>query len=174
MKNVKPGEPSADDGTGGPGTRGTAVYPESEEKQQRIAEETLLHLLYEERFREACMAVRNLDSRSREFVERITPILEGPEDSRPIHERVLQHANRSMQFQEGMMLYAKRRTSFLEQGSREREILSEIGSVLVLCRHRNDLIRRLLMVSLGQCFSRDRNLTNPPGLVEHPGTRDGV
>ncbi len=137
-------------------TGGGLPYPEAAEKEQRIAEESLLHLLYEERFREAVMAVRNLDSRSGDFLERITPILEGREDSRPLHERTLKHANRSIQFQEGMMLFAQRRITFFIEGSREKELLSEIISVLVICRHRNDLIRRLLMVSLGQTFHRDR------------------
>jgi len=126
------------------------AYPDAEEKSQRIAEETLLHLLYQERFREALMAVRNLERRSLAYLERITQILDGQEDARPVHERTLKHANRSMQFQDGMMLYSKRRSSLTVPGSRDREVLAEILSVLILCRHRNDLIRRLLMVSLGR------------------------
>jgi hypothetical protein len=141
-----------------PQDRGTtgADYPEAEERGQRSAEEALLHFLYEERFREALMAVRSLESWSGTFLERVTPILEGSGDSRPVHERTLKHANRSIQFQDGMMLYAKRRSSFLPQGSRERDLLLEIVSVLVACRHRNDLIRRLLMVSAGQQLFRAR------------------
>ena len=158
MKIVKPGEPPRDGLDGLPEQNDRERYPESEERGQQIAEETLLHFLYEERFQEARMAVRNLDSRSRDFLDRITPILEGPGDSRQIHDRVLKRANRSMQFQDGMLLYVKRRNTQLEEGNRRREILSEIASVLMACRHRNELLRRLLVGSLGRSLARERTL----------------
>jgi hypothetical protein len=131
-------------------------YPEAEEREQRSAEEALLHFLYRERLREALMAVRSLESWSGSYIERLAPILEGADDSSRVQERTLKHTNRSVQFQDGMMLYAKRRSTFLPQGSRERNLLMEIISTLVACRHRNDLIRRLLMVSAGQRLSRIR------------------
>jgi hypothetical protein len=144
------------------------AYPEAEERGQRSAEEALLHFLYEERLREALMAVRSLQSWSGSYVEKVTPILEGTA-AEPVHERTLKHVDRSIQFQDGMMLYARRRSTFLPQGNRERDLLMEIVSVLVACRHRNDLIRRLLLVSTGHRISRVRN----PGAddVPMPGGR---
>jgi hypothetical protein len=159
MMIVKSGDPPGDGPDRGPGENGPSGYPDTEEHGQRVAEETLLHLLYEERFRESRMAVRNLDSRSRDYLYRLAPILEGRGDSRPVHKRVLTHANRSMQFQDGMLLYVKRRNRMLQEGSRQREILSEIASVLMACRHRNDLLRRLLIASLGRIFSQERTIT---------------
>ena len=159
MMIVKSGDPPGEGPDRGPSEDGPPGYAEAEERRQRLAEETLLHLLYEERFRESRMAVRNLDSRSRDFLDRVTPLLEGPGDSRPVHQRLLNHANRSMQFQDGMLLYVKRRSRLCHEGSRSREILSEIASILMACRHRNDLLRRLLMASLGRSLSREPTIT---------------
>lgn len=153
MMIVKPGSPSGEGREGGPEGGGPDGYPETEERHQRIAEETLLHLLYEERFREACMAARNLDSRSRDYLDRLTPTLEGPQDPREIQQRVLDHANRSQQFQDGMILFARRRATFFIEGSRQRSLLSEIASVLMTCRHRNDLARRLLLSAMGRAMN---------------------
>ncbi len=129
-------------------------YPGDEETEQRKSEEVLVHFLFEERFQEALMAVRSLDNRSHDYLNRVTEILEAPDVSREFRERALYHAKRSIRLQDGALVYLRKRLESLLEAPRKRERISEMISLLVACRHRNDLIRRRVMVSQGGDLSR--------------------
>ena len=135
-------------------------YPEEMEKIQREVEESLVHFLFEERLPEALMAVQNLDNRSRAYLDHVTKILEGPDVSRAFHKRTLQHAKRSLQIQEGLLVYLQKRLEAVSEPPRKRERFSKMISTLILCRHRNNLLRRRVMVSHGSGLSSMKNSTS--------------
>ena len=132
-------------------------YPGELEKLQQEIEESLVHFLSGERFQEALMAVQNLDNRSRDYQDQVIKILEGPEVSREFHERTLHHVKRSLQIQESVLFYLKQRLKIPSEVPKKRERLSKMISALILCRHRNTLIRRRVMVSQGSGMSLGKN-----------------
>ena len=132
-------------------------YPEIPEREQKEVEEAIVHFFATGRFREALMSVRNLDNKSRTFLEILTPVLESASGSEMFQERVQEHVNRSIGIQDGLLLFSQKRLDKKIGAAREIEWFTEMNSLLALCRHRNDLLRRYLVVSLGKTLTRTRS-----------------
>ena len=130
-------------------------YPGELERIQQEIEESLVHFLSSgERFQEAFMAVQNLDNRSRAYLDQVTEILEGPGVSAEFHKRALHHAKRSLRIQDSALFYLKKRLEAPFETPKKKERLSKMVSILIVCRHRNSLIRRRVMASEGRGITR--------------------
>ena len=129
------------------------VNLEALERKQTEAENQLLRLLIQGRVREALMSCRSLERISQRYQEAVEDLFLRQELSDRVRAKIREHTAGSLDRQKAAVHGARRLMDALPEGSRERTLLAQISSTAGVCARRNELVRRMALISLGRSLA---------------------